>query len=129
MATIRSRERKQAKWRGKNTEYSCAKAMHGTVVGRSKVVQVGEDYVTVSCQRPPDVIAAGGFSFECKNTRFPKAVSKALSQAERNAPAGFDGFVWWYDSDTDSTYIVMSKRVFLDRLGSVASEEPEGGEG
>jgi len=117
VATVRSAERKQAKARGKQTEYACAKAMHGTVVGRSKAVKVGDTYVSVNCQRPPDVVAPGGFSFECKNTKFPKGVAAAAAQAERNAPAAHDGIVWWFDADTGTTYIVMTKAVFLDRMG------------
>jgi len=115
------KERKNARQRGNNAERACAKAMSGVVVGRSKAVKIGsrglESWVSVNCQQPPDVLAPGGFSFECKNTKLSRKVVKAVSQSVRNAPSGFEPYVWWYDRESDSTYIICTKRVFLDMHG------------
>ena len=112
------RKRKNARGRGKQTEYRCAKDMGGVVVGRSKAVRVGGEYVQVNCQQPPDVLAPPFFSFECKNRKFPKSVSKAMSQATANAPEGWDAYVWWYDKDSEVTYIITTRPVFLGQHGA-----------
>lgn len=110
-----TRRVKQAQWRGKNCERQCAKDTDGVVVGRSKAVKLAPyRYVQVNCQQPPDVLAEPFFSFECKNTRFPKSVAKAMSQAIANAPDGFVGYVWWYDKESRCTYIITTRRNFLD---------------
>lgn len=119
-AKVVTRRVKQAQWRGKNCERQCAKDTDGVVVGRSKGVQLKEDnlghflWVQVNCQQPPDVLAPPFFSFECKNTKFPKSVAKAVSQAIANAPEGFVGYVYWYDSESRCTYIITTRKNFLD---------------
>lgn len=114
-------ERKQARWRGRKLERDCAKAMRGVVVGRSKAVRVGDDFVQVNPGAPPDVLAPGGFSFECKNRPLPKSVEAAINQAARNAPAGYSPYVWWYakrsDGQRGEVYIMTTRAVFLDMHG------------
>lgn len=113
-AKVVTRRVKQAQWRGKNCERQCAKDTDGVVVGRSKAVKVGDRYVQVNCQQPPDVLAPPFFSFECKNTKFPKSVAKAMSQANHNAPDSFIGYVYWYDRESRCTYIITTLRNFQD---------------
>lgn len=108
-----SRKVKQAQHRGRNAEYACAKETKGVRVGRSKAVLVGDRYVQVNCQKPPDVLSPPFFSWECKNTKIPKAISKAMKQAIDNAPESFIPQVWWYDKGSQVTYIVSLKRDFL----------------
>lgn len=110
----KTRRVKRAQRRGKNCERQCAKDTDGVVAGRSKAVKVGDRYVQVNCQQPPDVLAPPFFSFECKNTKFPKSVAKAVSQAIANAPEGFAGYVYWYDKESRVTYIITTRRNFLD---------------
>jgi len=112
-----ARERVQARYRGHNLEASCAKAMRGVVVGRSKAVKVGAEYVSINLGAPPDVLAPGGFSFECKNKKLPKVVAEAINQAVRNAPEGYSPYVWWYDKKNGTTYVMTTKYVFLDNHG------------
>lgn len=118
----KTRRVKQAQWRGKNCERQCAKDTEGVVVGRSKAVKLGDRYVQVNCQKPPDCLAPPFFSFECKNTKFPKSVAKAMSQAIANAPDGFVGYVWWYDKESRCTYIITTRRNFLDMHFSKGGE-------
>ena len=104
---------KKAQQRGRNAEYQCAKDTHGVRVGRSKAVKVGDKYIQVNCQQPPEVLAAF-FSFECKNTKLAKSVVKAVSQSIRNAPEGFSPDVWWYNPEDGVTYIFTTRPILLD---------------
>ena len=108
---------KRARQRGTNAERACAKATGGVVVGRSKAVKLGDKYVQVNCQQPPDVLSPPFFSFEVKNTPIPKKISKAMSQSIQNAPQGFTPEVWWYDRDTGETYVITIKPHWLDLHG------------
>jgi len=110
-------ERKHARARGRKLERTCAKAMRGVVVGRSKVVKVEDEYVHINVGAPPDVLAPGKFSFECKNKPLPKGVAAAINQSARNAPAGYSPYVWWYDRENGMVYIMTTKAVFLDMHG------------
>lgn len=109
---------KKARGRGKQTEYRCAKDMGGVVIGRSKAVKVGSEYVQVNCQQPPDVLAPPCFAFECKNRKIAKSISKAMSQAIANAPKDWDAYVWWYDRESEVTYIICTRPTFLGMHGA-----------
>ena len=108
---------KMSRQRGRNAERACAKATGGVVVGRSKAVKLGDKYIQVNCQQPPDVLSPPFFSWECKNTPIPKKISKAMSQSIANCPKDFIPLVWWYDRDSGETYIIVTKPSWLDLHG------------
>jgi hypothetical protein len=108
---------KKAIKRGKNEEYACSKLTEGTRVGKSKMVRVGKEIVAIDLLSPPDILDPKKIAWECTNRPFPKNVVKKIDQSIRNAPAGFDPAVWWYDRESRATYIIMTKEVALRRLG------------
>jgi len=76
---------KQAQYRGKNYEYRVSRLVHGVVVGRSKAVVVGNSTIQCDPNHPPDVVNLWS-AIECKYIRsLPKAVTKAMAQAVKNA--------------------------------------------
>ena len=104
---------KRAKWRGKNEERACSKLVKGVVVGRSKVVKVGDKYIQVNCQKPPDVVSPP-YSFEVKNKIMPKSLVKAMTQAVNNCPQGLTPKLWWRDRDSGVRYLIELVPDFLD---------------
>ena len=113
MSRLTPQARKQSRWRGRNEERACAKMTKGVVVGRSKAVRVGDNFIQVNCQKPPDVVAPP-YSFEVKNRPFPKSVSDAMSQAISNCPAGLTPKLWWRDRDTGIRYLIEIVKDFID---------------
>ena len=114
MSELTPQARKQSRWRGKNEERTCSKMTKGVVVGRSKAVKVGDKFIQVNCQKPPDVLSPPYYSFEVKNKPFPKSVSDAMTQAVNNAPENMMPLVWWRDRDTGVRYIIQVVKDFMD---------------
>jgi len=74
--------RKNSRKRGKNYEYRVAKKIKGLVVGRSKAIKVGDEYVEVDCQKPPDVVNSW-LSVETKHWRtLPAWLHKVMAQPQ-----------------------------------------------
>ena len=106
-------DRKRARWRGSNFERRIAKLIHGVVVGRSKAVRVGDKWIQVNPQQPPDVVNEW-LSVECKYMkRLPKCITKPMIQAIRNAPDGFPCAVWFGDREGERI-VQMTEHDFLD---------------
>jgi len=103
-----------ARWRGSNFERRVAKLIHGVVVGRSKAVKVGDKWVQVNPQQPPDVINEW-LSVECKYYKeLPKWLIKLMTQAIRNAPTGLTPVAWIGDRTDRSRYVIMAEKDWLD---------------
>ena len=107
-------DQKRARWRGKNLEYSVAKDVKGEVVGRSKSVKVGDKFIQVNPQQPPDVVNEWA-SFECKSRKsLPKWFRKGMSQAIHNAPDGFPSYMVVYDREDRAKYVIERFDQWLD---------------
>ncbi len=107
-------EQKRARWRGKYGERRIAKLVNGVVVGRSKTVKVGDQYVQVNPQQPPDVLTPV-FSIEVKYLkRLPATLNQAMAQSIRNAPSGKTPLTWFIGREDKSCLVVWTERDFLE---------------
>ena len=114
-----SQRNKRNRYRGKNFERRIAKLIFGVVVGRSKAVKVesphlGEQYVPIDPQHPPDVVNTW-LSVEAKYyTTLPIWLTKLMAQAERNCPRGLTWVGWVGDREERNRFVVMREQDFLD---------------
>ena len=104
-------DQQKAKWRGKNFERRVSELMGGTVVGRSKAVKVGNAFIEVDPQRPPDVVTSL-LSIECKHTKIPASIRRAVAQAHRNAPEGLTPLVFWGDREGQNI-VIMDEEIYM----------------
>lgn len=104
-------EQQRARWRGKNYERRVAELLGGVVVGRSKAVKVGSGFIEIDPNHPPDVITRL-LSIECKHTKIPASIRRAIAQAERNAPKGKTPLVFWGDREGQNL-VIMNEDIFM----------------
>jgi len=113
---VEVRDRKRARWRGKNYERRVAKLIKGIVVGRSKAVKVQDKWIQINCQKPPDVVNVW-LSVECKYWKeLPVWLDKIMTQAVRNAPASLTPVGWVGDREAKVNYVILLERDFVDLL-------------
>lgn len=118
---------KLSRGRGRYGERRLAEKVNGVVIGRSKAVKLASGWVQVDCNKPPDVLGNDGlFSYESKWIKnVPVSLSKVMTQAVSNAPAGFIPVGVIGDRVGHCVYYILMESDFLSLL---VGEKPDTGD-
>ena len=109
---------KKAQYRGKNYEYRVARLIHGVVVGRSKAVKVGNTFIEIDPNHPPDAVNEWAAAESKYVKSLPKTVTSAVAQAVKNAslctaPTPLIPVVFMGDRE-GHRIVVMPENVYLE---------------
>ncbi len=114
----------RARFRGSNYERRIAKKAGGVVVGRSKAVKVGDKYIEVDPQHPPDVLSPF-LAIECKHFKdLPVWLTEIMNQAVTNADrTNRIPVAWLGDARCKNNYVIIRESDWIDLHGPVKEIE------